>query len=348
MRSIRLMAATTVILTAAWGCGDDGGTDVGNPPVASFDQQCTGLTCNFADHSTPADRISSWSWDFNDPNSGPSNNTSTAQNPVHTFTAAGTFNVKLTVTDVAGASNSQTNAVTVAAAGNLPPTAAFTFICNAGACTFNSSTSTDADGTIASYLWDFGDPASGTSNSSTDPNPTHTYTVTAPTDFNVKLTITDDDGATDDVTQVVAIEPSSSAVCTVEGSTIVNCTLDVTQRATLTITVTSRDCEIGGNKFEIMQPIRRTVFFNGCSVPVGTQYTPTDASGAPFVFEAGTQVQTRFTQGTGIDPGDPIPGPPEIRPEGAFPEWTLHIDDGGAPGLPRNDDILLTITATPQ
>ncbi|KIE46680.1 collagenase family protein [Clostridium argentinense CDC 2741] len=53
---------------------------------------------------------------------------------------------------------------------------------------FSSDGSTDYDGKIVSYLWDFGD---GTT--SNDPNPTHSYTKAGK--YNVKLTITDDKGA---------------------------------------------------------------------------------------------------------------------------------------------------------
>jgi hypothetical protein len=72
-----------------------------------------------------------------------------------------------------------------------------------------------------------------------------------------------------------------------------------------------------------------------------------DATGAPIVFEAGTQVQTQFRQGT-PDPEDPPVTFPVGTVEGTFPEWTIRIDDGGAAHLPRNDDLVLTITATPR
>ncbi|MCR8645314.1 collagenase [Paenibacillus sp. N1-5-1-14] len=54
---------------------------------------------------------------------------------------------------------------------------------------FSSQGSTDPDGTITSYLWDFGD---GTT--STAANPTHAYQAAG--NFNVKLTVTDNGGLT--------------------------------------------------------------------------------------------------------------------------------------------------------
>ena len=53
---------------------------------------------------------------------------------------------------------------------------------------FSGLSSTDADGTIAGYVWSFGD--GGTS---TDPEPTHTYVD--PGSYNARLIVTDDEGA---------------------------------------------------------------------------------------------------------------------------------------------------------
>jgi PKD repeat protein len=53
---------------------------------------------------------------------------------------------------------------------------------------FSAAGSTDPDGTVTSYNWDFGDGAV-----STDANPAHTYTTGGP--FVATLTVTDDDGA---------------------------------------------------------------------------------------------------------------------------------------------------------
>lgn len=77
--------------------------------------------------------------------------------------------------------------------GNAPPTASFTSTVDNLTATFSSSGSSDTDGSVASYAWDFGD--GGTS---TQPNPQHTYT--AANTYNVRLTVTDDDGATGTVT----------------------------------------------------------------------------------------------------------------------------------------------------
>jgi PKD repeat protein len=80
---------------------------------------------------------------------------------------------------------------------NLPPTAGFTYTVNCLTVDF-TDTSTDPDGTIVSWLWDFGD-----GNTSTLQNPTHTYAVDG--SYTVSLTVTDNDGASDTATQVIAV-----------------------------------------------------------------------------------------------------------------------------------------------
>jgi len=61
------------------------------------------------------------------------------------------------------------------------------------AVAFNGSASTDADGLIAGYSWNFGDPGSGAANTSTLANPTHTFSG-APGNYTVTLTVTDNQG----------------------------------------------------------------------------------------------------------------------------------------------------------
>ncbi|RFS84680.1 PKD domain-containing protein [Actinomadura spongiicola] len=84
---------------------------------------------------------------------------------------------------------------------NQPPSAAFTSSCDQLACTFDGSGSTDPDGTIASYAWDFGDGQSGTG-----ATPAHTYAEAG--DYTVRLKVTDDQGATNEVLRNVAVTSS--------------------------------------------------------------------------------------------------------------------------------------------
>jgi len=81
-------------------------------PVANFSFTTSGLVATFADSSTDSDgTISSRAWTFGD------GGTSTAANPSHTYAAAGTYSVALTVTDNGGATNTKTQSVTVSGGG---------------------------------------------------------------------------------------------------------------------------------------------------------------------------------------------------------------------------------------
>jgi hypothetical protein len=83
-------------------------------PQADFTWTRVGLTVNFTDTSTPGSApIGSWDWGFGD------GSTSSATNPVHTYSTPGTYNVSLRVTTIYGAS-SVTKPVTVSS-GVLPP-----------------------------------------------------------------------------------------------------------------------------------------------------------------------------------------------------------------------------------
>jgi enamine deaminase RidA (YjgF/YER057c/UK114 family) len=79
---------------------------------------------------------------------------------------------------------------------NALPTAVFTSTVTDQTVLVDGSTSTDTDGTVVGYAWDFGDGATATGATAT-----HVYTTAG--DHTVTLTVTDDDGGTAQVTNVV-------------------------------------------------------------------------------------------------------------------------------------------------
>lgn len=93
----------------------------------------------------------------------------------------------------------QIDFIKVTKAANLAPTAAFVSSCSGETCSFDSTTSADADGSLTGYAWDFGD-----GRTSTAANPTHAY-ATAGT-YNVRLTVTDNQSATDIETTALTVE----------------------------------------------------------------------------------------------------------------------------------------------
>lgn len=85
---------------------------------------------------------------------------------------------------------------------NNPPTATFTVDCTDLTCNFDGSGSSDSDGSVDSYSWDFGDgnTASGSAVS-------HSYGSDGT--YNVTLTVTDNEGSSSSDSQDVTVSTSS-------------------------------------------------------------------------------------------------------------------------------------------
>jgi len=148
------------------------------PPVAEFiGTPLSGdapLAVSFTNQSSGG--ISSYNWDFGD------NNTSTLQNPSHTYTLAGTYAVSLTVTGPDG-SDTETKIDYIFVTTPTPPLAGFVGSPLNGAAPLSVSFTDQSSGSITSHNWDFGD--GGTS---TEQNPSHTYTLAGT--HAVSLTVT--------------------------------------------------------------------------------------------------------------------------------------------------------------
>lgn len=171
-------------------------------PVASFTtaNACINTAAVFTDLSThsPGDPIVNWLWDFGDGTPG-----STSSSPVHTYTAAGTYSVILSVA-TANCNGKDTIPITI----NPDPVAQFTPV-PANGCTPLPVTFTNTSTGAISYIWSFGNGAA----SSTAANPSYTYTNNTANDSTYTATLIAENifGCKDTVTQPVTVYHGAQA-----------------------------------------------------------------------------------------------------------------------------------------
>jgi PKD repeat protein len=330
-------SAATLALLALVGCGGDGNGPSNANPVAKFSIQCDRLDCAFTDASTDDGSIASRAWTFE--NGTPA--TSTATNPTATFAASGSYHVTLTVTDNDGASSAVADSTVTVSDVNAPPSAAFSPSCLSLDCTFTDQ-STD-DGTITAWAWDFGDGGTATTQ-----NPTHSYSVTVPDTFTVRLIVTDNDGAADTTTSDVTVAAPASC----SGGA---CDLTLQSNAKVKVTLTSVGCTASGNKLGIKVnnsaiAVDTTLFTDGCNTPEGTSFF---LESSTTVFSAGAVIVPTVTSGS-----NDLAFPPTLRLQAGSgsPTWILEFDDGEGCGAadptcggtePDFDDLVITIEAVP-
>src|SRR6266566_6696365 len=184
--------------------------DSGRPPVASFTADSNPtivgavVTFNASASYDPDGRIISYAWEFGDLTRG--NNQVTS----HSYTSANTYNVTLTVTDNESFTATAYVHVVVGPAPPGPqwPVARFAYpspVDPGIPVTFNASTSSDSDGTIESYAWDFGD-SSPTGSGVIE---THTYAVRGI--YTVTLNVTDNTSLSSIATHQVVVDISPRA-----------------------------------------------------------------------------------------------------------------------------------------
>ena len=155
----------------------------GGPPTADFSGTPTSgtapLNVAFSDQSSGAP--TSWFWDFGD------GNTSTAQNPSHTYTSSGLYTVSLTATNDDG-SDTLTRTDYISVSDPLPPVADFVGSPTSGVAPLTVDFSDLSANDPTSWSWNFGD-----GNTSTSQNPSHVYTT--PGVYTVSLTASNAQGS---------------------------------------------------------------------------------------------------------------------------------------------------------
>ncbi len=173
--------------------------DAGGPYSGAVDATLTFDGTNSADPDGGA--IARYDWDFGDGTSA----LDAGSTPNHVYTATGNYTITLNVTDDEGETDSDTATASIGS-GDLPPLAdaGGPYTADIGeTVTFDATGSSDPDGTIVQYDWEFGDGSFLVDGGAT---PSHSYS-TAGT-FNVILTVWDEDNLSDtDSVQATIVDP---------------------------------------------------------------------------------------------------------------------------------------------
>ena len=164
------------------------------PPRAVFVHELTGS--NLAVDATKTTGAVSYAWAFGDGETSTQGPTTT-----HTYAAPGTYKVTLAVSDSMGRTSTFSRLITIEAAEipNAAPTAAFSTSVDGLVASVDGSTSTDSDGAVTGYSWNWGDGTPATSGRTAS----HTYGAAG--DYTVTLTVTDNRGGTATTSQDVTV-----------------------------------------------------------------------------------------------------------------------------------------------
>ncbi|TAH38373.1 MAG: PKD domain-containing protein [Bacteroidetes bacterium] len=169
---------------------------------------CQGTASQFSGTATSSlGTITTWSWDFGD-----GTGSSSSQNPTYNYSIAGTYTVRLTVSDNLGCNSVSTNSVLVNPRPGIAISASPASGCLPLSIQFNN-TSTNAN----NYTWNFGDGSAISSQT----NPAHTYASSG--NYSVTVTASNASGCTSSQTNTNMIQAfatpkaifnaSSTSVC---------------------------------------------------------------------------------------------------------------------------------------
>ncbi len=192
--------------------------DSGQAPVPAFtaapNPTTPGTLVSFDGTAStdPDGTIISYAWDFGDTTSG------TGVATGHTYAAVGTYRVTLTVVDNESFSRSTSHDVIIQTPQTPQPPVA-SFLANptranpGDPIAFDGSASTDPDGTIVSYAWDFGDTSTAT-------GVTASHAYAAPGAYLVTLTVIDNSTMSDTASETVVVNAPPGAAFSYAPTTI--------------------------------------------------------------------------------------------------------------------------------
>lgn len=182
---------------------------LGQAPTANFISSvgCYNSAVSFTNLSIPpsGNTITNTNWNFGD-SSSPTN-TSTATNPFHTFSDTGIYFISLNV--ITDSSCEQTITKTIHIAPT--PTVNFTngLSCQNDSTAFSSSIISTPGYSVTSFAWNFGDPVSGTNNTSNLSSPKHLFSNQ--TSYSVTLVATNNAGCSTSKINIINVKAEVKA-----------------------------------------------------------------------------------------------------------------------------------------
>jgi len=189
-----LLVCVAMLVGILSGCTTQQETEtVNHAPVADFSYDITDKTTSFIDTSTDEDNDElTYAWAFGD------DETSTEENPVHTYAENDTYVVTLTVSDGTDEDSMEYTIIV----GNIAPTADFSYeATNLSVIFTDLSTDLNGDDTIVGWSWDF----NGDETVDNETQGPVTYVYEAAGTYNATLTVTDDYGLTNEKTISVTV-----------------------------------------------------------------------------------------------------------------------------------------------
>lgn len=262
-----------------------------NPPTAAFSflpaNPLAGQTVVFTDASTDSDgTVVSWSWTFGD------GSASTTKNPAYPYSSAGTYTVRLTVTDNLGATNFVEHSVTVSAPANNPPVLnpiGNQVVNELSQLTFTASANDVDAGQTLTYSLDAGAPAGaaiGASSGVFTWTPTEAQGGTGPYTITVRVTDNGNPAQSDSETITVTVnEVNQNPVLAYIGPKSVN------ELVLLTFTISATDADLPAQ----LLTYSATNLPSGATFNAGTR----TFSWTPSGTQGGTSYDVTFTVSDG-------------------------------------------------